>query len=496
MRGRNPSALKERYAVLLDIGRALAASLRPEQLYNTLWAQATRVIQAEGFFLATYDPQSDTASIVFYVDRGKVEPLHLSYPGSESTAIRERRPVLQGYDDSVRHRFGVYAPPPDLNNAGMVAPIIRGGELIGVMGAQSYVSDAYDESDLELFAAIADLVAVSLENALYVEQLERRHHEAERIEEIGRAVTGSLELPKVLGRVTGAAADLLDADSAVVWLIRDDGKAEIAMTEGDTFYPQGLIYPADDKMLAALWQERGAGMPQLTEFELAPQQYRKVALTGSSLAVPLTADETVIGALSVRHRKRRAYTQQELRLLDRIAGQATIAVTNARLHERILTLSLTDPLTGLPNRRHLEIFLEKEFAAARRGRKLALVLYDLDHFKAYNDSAGHQAGDEALKAFARILTEQTRAMNLAARYGGDEFVLVLTDVDRRGTVIHVDRIVEAVEHDALLSAAGITVTAGIAVFGSHVDSPDALMLAADRNLYLRKGSPRKRAEQT
>src|SRR5690606_15056905 len=138
----------------------------------------------------------------------------------------------------------------------------------------------------------------------------------------------------------------------------------------------------------------------------------------------------VIGALSVGHMEWRTYSADDLRVLERLANHAGIAVGNARLHERIRVLSLTDPLTGLANRRHLSVYLEREFAAARRGRTLSVLLFHLDRFKEYNDTAGHQAGDEALRAFARILRTETRTMNLTARYGGDEFIAVLTEIGR------------------------------------------------------------------
>jgi diguanylate cyclase (GGDEF)-like protein len=172
--------------------------------------------------------------------------------------------------------------------------------------------------------------------------------------------------------------------------------------------------------------------------------------------------------------------------VERLSYQAAIAVANARLHEQIIGLSLTDPLTGLPNRRHLEMFLEKEFAAARRGRRLAVILFDLDNFKGYNDTAGHQAGDEALRAFGDVLLAQTRAMNLAARYGGDEFITVLADVDRAGALTHAERIAEAVGQHALLNGANIRTSAGVAIYDPRMESPAELIRAADADLYARK----------
>jgi len=485
MRGRNRSALKDRYAVLLDIGRTLAATLQPRELYRALWEQTRRVLEAEAFFVARFDAETETAAVVFHAHGGEEIESDLRYPAAESPVIRERRAMLQRHDDGVRWPPGRDAGVGPASS--MAAPILRGEDVLGVIGAQSRTEGAYDRDDLELFTAIADLAAVALENALYVEQLERRRQEAERIEEIGRAITGSLELSKVLDRAARAAADLLQADGSTIWLVHDDATVEVAMTAGRTLFPQGLVFQADAQMIAGIRNHPKRTFTNLDDFPLAPPSYRALAQsTGSSVGVLLTADESFFGALSVRHHLPRRYSDEELRLLRRIADQAAIAVTNARMHERMLALSLTDPLTQLPNRRHLQMCLAKEFAAARRGRRLALVLYDLDNFKAYNDSAGHQAGDEALKAFAEILAQNTRAMNLTARYGGDEFLTVLTDVGRKGTLAHVQRVTDLVEAHPLLGPAGIRASCGIALYSDRVRSAEALVNAADRNLYRRK----------
>ena len=154
----------------------------------------------------------------------------------------------------------------------------------------------------------------------------------------------------------------------------------------------------------------------------------------------------------------------------------------ARLRDQIGA----DPLTGLANRRHLSVYLEREFAAARRGRTLSVLLFDLDRFKEYNDTAGHQAGDEALRAFARILRSETRTMNLTARYGGDEFIAVLTDADARGGLALAERIARAMEADPLLGAAGLRVSIGAATYSPDMNGPEDLIRAADRDLYRRK----------
>ncbi len=148
-------------------------------------------------------------------------------------------------------------------------------------------------------------------------------------------------------------------------------------------------------------------------------------------------------------------------------------------------LALTDILTRLPNRRHARIFLENEFGAAERGRALAVVLFDLDEFKKYNDDYGHQAGDEALQRFGEILVATTRKMNLSARFGGEEFLSILAGSDDDGAMIFAERVRESLAN-AHLTHGRLTVSAGIAAYHPSMRSPDELIAAADLALYRAK----------
>ena len=320
-----------------------------------------------------------------------------------------------------------------------------------------------------------------------------RRRESDRIEEIGRALTASLDLPKVLERIVTAALELTDADSAAVWLLRDSDSVEAAMTAGKVALPRGLVFPFPESMRTAAVARQPLLFEDLQNANGLPDYIRRLTRTASSMAVMLVAENAFLGALSIGHTEQRRYHDEEIRLLERLSYQAAIAVANARLHEQIMALSLTDPLTGLPNRRSLELFLEKEFAAAKRGRRLTVILYDLDNFKEYNDRVGHQAGDEALRAFGGVLVQQTRAMNLAARYGGDEFISILADTDRRGGITHAARIARAIAADPILSAAGLRASAGIATYSARMNEPADLIRAADRDLYARKGGKELRA---
>ncbi len=162
-------------------------------------------------------------------------------------------------------------------------------------------------------------------------------------------------------------------------------------------------------------------------------------------------------------------------------------------------LALTDPLTGLPNRRAIEEWTKHELsAAARHGFAFWVVMADLDHFKSVNDNYGHEAGDLVLKRFAEVLRANTRSSNMCGRIGGEEFVLAITHVDRPGIQIAVDRIRQRLEAEAFTFAGQtvrITASFGIAGFeGKNMTDFDQLVRKADEALYEAKHKGRNRFE--
>ena len=156
-------------------------------------------------------------------------------------------------------------------------------------------------------------------------------------------------------------------------------------------------------------------------------------------------------------------------------------------------MAYTDGLTRLPNHRHIKLFLENEFAAAGRGRLLSTVLFDLDHFKQYNDRYGHAAGDEALRVFADVLARSTRRMNLSGRLGGEEFLTVLADTGPEGAMIFAER-VRTVLKGHLLGDPPVSGSAGMATFHPGMRSADEFLAAAEHALYQAKHAGRDRVK--
>jgi diguanylate cyclase (GGDEF)-like protein len=338
-----------------------------------------------------------------------------------------------------------------------------------------------------LLQGIGDLAAVAINNAGHVAELDARRREAERIEEIGRAISSSLDASEVLRGVINAVLELLDADASTVWLL-EGPQARVAASGGGIRIPEGSEWPIPERIREVVVQQRRPLLIEdLPNSAFLSSVKKSVIPAGSALLVPLVLDNQVAGGLSAAKLEAASIGKGEVDLLVRLASQVSVALVNARLHEDIQALSLTDPLTGLPNRRHMDMHLQREVAAARRGRKVCVVLFDLDEFKTLNDRRGHVVGDQILRRFGHLLLGETRAMNLAARYGGDEFISILTELPREGAELHAHRVMTRVQEDPELSTYGLTVSYGIGEFDpATMFEVEDLVKAADAQLYKSK----------
>ncbi len=168
----------------------------------------------------------------------------------------------------------------------------------------------------------------------------------------------------------------------------------------------------------------------------------------SALVCPLVFNDTLIGVLAVYHVDADRYTEGHRRLLERVAEQAGVVLHNSLVFEKTQEEALTDALTGLPNRRSIMLHLSQELSRAERLRsRVALILLDIDEFKSINDTHGHNIGDRALCEVATALQSVLRSYDLCARYGGDEFVLVLPELHARGRRSQAPRVAAAHQPD-------------------------------------------------
>jgi diguanylate cyclase (GGDEF)-like protein len=211
------------------------------------------------------------------------------------------------------------------------------------------------------------------------------------------------------------------------------------------------------------------------------------------LAVPMVVGAQVIGVIQVLGDGVADLPLDTVDVVEALAVQAASAVASARLHEDTQVLARTDALTQLPNRRQLDEDLTTEgMLALRHGRPLCFAMVDVDHFKAYNDALGHQAGDVALQEVAALLAARGRTGDRVYRFGGEEIALLLRETDAAGGREVLERLRAAVEHH--FSAPGqprlVTISAGVAALPEHAHSVEALVRAADEAVYAAKRAGR------
>jgi diguanylate cyclase (GGDEF)-like protein len=181
----------------------------------------------------------------------------------------------------------------------------------------------------------------------------------------------------------------------------------------------------------------------------------------------------------VDRRQDRVFGPEDWDLMGTLTRQAYAALRRVRLFHEVHSLSLSDPLTGLANRRQMKVVLERGLAAARRGEGLAVVMFDLDGFKQINDEQGHLAGDRILVTVADALQREARGADLVVRYGGDEFLVLLPGGSAQGASALVRRVRQRL-------AGEIEVSAGVAEYTPQILTVEQMIEAADRNLYIAK----------
>lgn len=213
----------------------------------------------------------------------------------------------------------------------------------------------------------------------------------------------------------------------------------------------------------------------------------------SMFCVPVRVRGVVTGFFGVDSIRKRAWRKDQADLLIIVSGLLSGALERNRLETELLNQSIRDPLTGLHNRRYLMPRLDEMLSRSHRhGETFILAMFDLDRFKRINDSIGHLGGDACLRAFAEILLEQTRATDVVARFGGEEFVVAFSGVSPADVNVTVSRIICAVrEHDFVFEGQTLplTVSAGVASLGETgavSGSPDPLIRLADDRLYRAK----------
>ncbi len=336
----------------------------------------------------------------------------------------------------------------------------------------------------------------------YVEQIKRANREVFTLYELARVFGASLNLRETLELFVKKISELVPFDTCIVYLL--DEAETVAMAK----YAHGRHSEALKNRKVQVGQ--GATGYTLKKrqpvYNINPgldfsfYQMEFIQDFTAMASIPLIANEKLLGAVSLYSCELETYEDEHMRLLETISRIAADAISTSLRHAETESRAMTDPMTGLPNARSLQIQFDKEIGrASRNGSTFQILMLDLDGFKMVNDTFGHKVGDGLLKGVASVMAEQLRDYDFLARYAGDEFVAIVPDMDNQAVSELCQRMEQAVRNFKLDTGTGkiarVGVSLGSAAYPSSGDTLDQVLIAADKAMYRVKARRKARIKQ-
>ncbi|HZK50574.1 MAG TPA: diguanylate cyclase [Actinomycetota bacterium] len=315
------------------------------------------------------------------------------------------------------------------------------------------------------------------------------------VDRVGATLRSTHDMGQILDSILSTVSDAVLADAGSLWLFTGTR---------DELYPalsRGVDEDALDRLrvgegIAGLAAERGVTV-MLPAEDGGPKPSRNEPHFPVTLAVPLYSSQRVTGVIVLYREGAVPFDRKDLDTVVFLAEQGGVAIENVLLHEDAQRLSLTDGLTGVWNRRYLQMQFKQTLASANRfDRPFSVLLLDLDKFKDVNDSFGHQRGDAILIEFAQRVSAALREIDTFVRYGGEEFVCLLSETDVAGARTTAEKIRQTISNDPFISVGeepvSLTVSIGVACYPLHGNGYQSLIEAADQALYRAKEEGRDR----
>jgi len=330
-----------------------------------------------------------------------------------------------------------------------------------------------------------------IKNRTLVFALKQQADELDALKKLSLSLTSSLDLKTVLDAVVTEAMRLVkDARAAQIFLYSNN-KLEFGAALNDNGLrdkPQAQPRPTGLTYTVARNEERIIieDIKKHPFYANTPADWQ-----GSIIGIPLKTNAKLVGVMNLSRSTRGGFSPSELKLLDLLANQAAVAISNASLHQMISRQAYSDTVTGLPNRWALDQRLDQEvFNARRTGNTFAVIMMDLDGFKTVNDIHGHAVGDQVLRTIFNYMATSMRATDFLARYGGDELTLILSRTDIASTGVVVEKILEKVDRFTFEAPNNekihLGISCGIAIYPIHALTAADLLRAADEALYRAK----------
>jgi diguanylate cyclase (GGDEF)-like protein len=384
--------------------------------------------------------------------------------------------------------------PEVIDESMLLVPMRFESEVIGVIVLSRLGIGRFDEDDLRLVRILSDQAAVAIENARLLAGRDRLVEELAALLDISQAGSMAHEEPMLAQILAGKLVSAARVDACAIsrWnedtgLLHSLGWQGHIDTEGMKPVYDVLEFPLTRMVLLH-------GAPQVVQRASPDADPAEVALmerygAETLLMLPLTAGGRTIGLVELYATSGpRDFTEYEMRVYRTMANQAAAVLENARLVEQLRKAADVDQVTGVNNHRYLQERLQQEVArAARTHAPMSVLMVDLDGFKAVNDRHGHADGDRVLRTVAAGLKLAVRTNDVVARYGGDEFMIVMPDTDEAAARVVADRVVQGVRTQRHQLSDGevvsIACSVGLAVYPEDGRSVGALLKAADAAMY-------------
>jgi diguanylate cyclase (GGDEF)-like protein len=392
----------------------------------------------------------------------------------------------------------------DVDESMLVVPMRYDDAVVGVITLSKLGLDQFDGHDLRLLSILADQAATALESARNLVRSHALAGELRLLLEVSSELAASLDRREVANTLARHLAAVMAVEECAIsaW---DSSNRRVASLG---YYPatrmdelQPFFDIADYPQTKRVLEEQIMLLIDATDPAADPAEVALLLAEGnrSLVMLPLVASGESLGLIELFSPGPIALNEDRLGLVRTIANEAAIALENARLYEEARALADRDPLTGFFNHRYLHERFGQEAVRARRShRPLSLLMLDLDDFKLVNDSFGHLLGDDVLRWTADLIRKTLRASDLPARYGGDEFAILLPDADHDEAAATATRLREAFAASAFSREGRLTVPVGVSIgaatFPADGRTAAELIAVADAGLYRMKRSIR-RAEE-
>jgi diguanylate cyclase (GGDEF)-like protein len=474
----------EEMNALNEIGRALSSTLDLDNLCDRIYAEMRRLFDAENFFIARFSSERQQVLLDLEVIGGQrlSRRARALENGVIEYVLRTRKPLLvrEEFREEM-HRLNIQA----MEGVGCFCgvPVVLYDRAVGVMAVFSGEEKAYDETHLELMTALASSAGIAMENARLFGQEQEKSRHLMLINNVSRHAIATLNLEQMLARIAEELELGLSYEHIGIGLADYDAHEIVVRAEAGTRREAlGRRIPFGEGLIgdvARTGEASSGSAPDGSPF----------LLEGSvcGLALPLVYGEELLGVLYIESTEEHDFTEEEHLLLRTLADLISGALHNARTLQKAQEQAITDGLTGVKTHRYLMEAVSSEWRrATRMNRPFALLLLDLDRFKFVNDHYGHLEGDVVLRRVGRLLEEHCRRSDVVARYGGDEFVILMVETAVEQARQLANKLRGLLASDPLLRQRGITASFGIAAFPVHGSTPEELLERADAAMYLSK----------